>query len=308
MTIRNLALVLCLMVIILRPISAQEEQPDSELIAFASNRSGTFQIYLINNDGSGLTRVTEDETDDTMPRWSPDGSQIAYIAQIPRTSTRQLSFLNLADDSVTTLDDMDRTGGIFSPDGEQIAYNAQAESVELFISDLDGTNSIQLTRNWFIDDVSDWHPDGELLLFTSDSGGNGNWQDHVDIYTLNIDTEEFTRLTDTPEREFNPVWSPDGSQIAFAYEIDGNRDIYVMDSNGENLTRLTTDPGYDHYPSWSPDGTRLVFQSDRYGNDALFILDLEKGTETLLTDHFKDERHPAWIRVPLDSEDEESGA
>ncbi len=295
--------------LLISPVRAQDETlPDSERIVFASNRDGNFEIYMIYSDGTGLTQLTDNETDDTVPEWSPDGTQIAFIAQTPQTTTRLLTILNLSDASIIVLDDTNRTAVSWSPDGSQLAYTAQATSVEIFVSTVDGADARQLTHNRYIEGVPAWNPVSGLLVFTSDRGGNGSWNDHTDIYTLNLDDDEVIRLTNTAEREFNPVWSPDGTQIAFTYYFDDNRDIYVMDADGSNLTRLTTDPAQDSYPSWSPDGTRIVFQSDRFGNDALFILDLEDGSEGLLTDHFADERYPAWSPAPVadDSEPESS--
>ena len=60
-----------------------------------------------------------------------------------------------------------------------------------------------------------------------------------------------------------PVWSRDGSKIAFVSTRDGNKEIYVMNADGTGQTRLTNDPGNDDLTYWSPDSSKLVFRSDR---------------------------------------------
>ena len=74
-------------------------------------------------------------------------------------------------------------------------------------------------------------------------------------------------------------WSPDGQQLAFTLEIDGNRDIHVMSSvDGSGVTRLTTHPAGDHGASWSPDGSMIAFNSERSGSDQVWRRNVEAGT------------------------------
>ena len=82
-----------------------------------------------------------------------------------------------------------------------------------------------------------------------------------EIYAMDPDGSNVTRLT----RNFNvdgfPDWSQDGRRIAFVSNRDGNSEIYAMDDDGSNVARLTNNSDSDQFPDWSPDGRRIAFQS-----------------------------------------------
>jgi Tol biopolymer transport system component len=103
----------------------------------------------------------------------------------------------------------------------------------------------------------------EKIAFYSDRGSIG--ENIVEIFVMNPDGTGETRLTTTTSENADPVWSPDGSKIAFSSDRDGNYEIYVMNSDGTQQTRITTDPAYDGQPTWSPDGSKIAFISTRNG-------------------------------------------
>ena len=75
----------------------------------------------------------------------------------------------------------------------------------------------------------------------------------------------------------SPCWSPDGLQIAFATENNGNWDIYYMNADGTDITQLTTHPAEDVYPSWSPDGSMIAFNSERSGSSQIWRTNVTDG-------------------------------
>ena len=84
------------------------------------------------------------------------------------------------------------------------------------------------------------------IAFTSDRDGNS------EIYSMNPNGQGLDRLTNNPQSDRDPAWSPDGNRIAFQSNRDGNYEIYAMNSNGQSLDRLTNNPAYDSSPDWQP--------------------------------------------------------
>ncbi len=122
------------------------------------------------------------------------------------------------------------------------------------------------------------------IVFHSDRDGNR------EIYTMNSDGSNITRLTFNKADDVMPTWSPNGQQIAFDSNRDGNDEIYVMNADGTNQRRLTHHPGWEVDPDWSPDGSQIVFMSDRHGGTGLplniFVMEADGGNVRQVTDVF----------------------
>jgi Tol biopolymer transport system component len=223
-----------------------------------SDRDGQQRIYVMNADGSGVTRLTNGPGSDADPAWSPDGYRIAFESSrdtpgIAGTAT-VVGFSNF-EIYVMNADGSDQTRLTFtpyfdlkpswSPDGSRIAFTS---SDDIYVMNADGSDPIPLAASSAFDDEAAWSPDGSKIAFTSNRDGP------VDIYVMNADGSEVTRLTNPPANQ-NAVWSPDGSKIAFqSSSRDVSFDIYTMNADGSDITPLTTDPEFDGDPAWLPGG------------------------------------------------------
>ncbi len=112
---------------------------------------------------------------------------------------------------------------------------------------------------------------GSKIAFVSSRDGN------AEIYVMDADGANVTRLTNNQASDGAPTWSPDGTQIAFASSRDGNRDIYIMNADGSGQVRLTTHEANDGGPSWSPDGSMIAFDSGRSGSSQVWRTNVDAG-------------------------------
>jgi WD40 repeat protein len=128
---------------------------------------------------------------------------------------------------------------------------------------------------------------GKIAFSTARDGNH-------EIYAMNPDASDQTRLTTAPQTDIDPDWSPDGKQIAFTSNRDGNDEIYVMNADGSGQRRLTTDPATDKNPAWSPGGRDLVFLSERDGNAELYVMNADGSGQRRLTSSSLPDVNPAW--------------
>lgn len=104
-------------------------------------------------------------------------------------------------------------------------------------------------------------PTGQYIVYSSTQH-----RKNADIYIKSVDGTAVTQLTNDPSEDMMPVFSPDGSKIAFCSNRTGNWDIYIMDLTGGQPVQITNDPADDFHPSFSPDGRRMVYCT--FGNQS----------------------------------------
>ena len=262
-------------------VTPESYPPPSGKIVFATDRdwgTGNNDLYLMNADGSGLTRLTDTDTDDAMPAWSPDGRRIAFVSW--RDRKFEIYIMNADGSGLTRLTnnpayDLYPT---WSPDGQRIAFSSDRDGwKEIYVMNADGSAKVNVTSNLADDWNPAWSPDGEWIAFTSDRGGDN------DVYLMKPDGSQVVNLTNNPGKDTDASWSPDGQRIAFASKRPGNYDIYVINADGSGLIRLTDNPAMDILPVWSPDGYYMIFYSKRDGNVEVYLMRADGSEERNLT-------------------------
>ncbi|HPS86281.1 MAG TPA: DPP IV N-terminal domain-containing protein [Spirochaetota bacterium] len=219
--------------------------PDCKKIAFSSNRDGNFKIYVINEDGTNLERLTDTLPgyNDYMPTWSPDGKNILFYSNI----SGNLEIYIMKADGTGTPTNLSNNSSAdslpsMSPDGSQIVFQTNRDgNMEIYIMNADGTGTpTNLTNTAANDTAPTWSPDGSKILYESFSGT-------YDLWTINPDSPATSKVNITNTTtigEAKGSWSPDGSEIIFA-QGSTPKNIGKINADGtENITLLPC-PAYD---------------------------------------------------------------
>ncbi|NQV07388.1 PD40 domain-containing protein, partial [bacterium] len=126
---------------------------------------------------------------------------------------------------------------------------------------------------------------GRQLLYSYGTAASDGSSGSRDLFLMDEDGSNVVQLTAEPGDDYNGVWSPDGSRIAFASDRDGDYEIYVMAADGGGVIQITDSPAKDFNPAWSPDGTEIAFRSQRTGNDDIWRIGVDGSGLTQLTTH-----------------------
>jgi Tol biopolymer transport system component/PKD repeat protein len=216
------------------------------------------------------------------PKWSPDGSRVAFIGGV-YGDQGEILVVNVADGSVTNLSNHPARDGshAWSRDGAKIAFASDRDGLaELYVMNADGSNPTRLTDHVGFSGQPVWSPDSRRIAFGCELEiGN------PDICTINADGSGIVRLTLDPARDYGAVFSPVDGTIAFVTDRFGANEIAVLQADG---TVRRVSEGME--PAWSPDGSQFAFTN---GGD-VFIVPAAGGQAFNLTNDALGYYAPGW--------------
>jgi TolB protein len=264
---------------ILARLSAGVPGIASTKIAFASTRSGNKEIWIMDYDGANQRQLTSLRSIALTPRWSPDGSRIAFTCYPTAGAnlSAQICIYSMLTERLITWPRFRGTNSspAWSPDGTKVMFSSSMYgNPELFMADADGSHVRRITHSVGASTSPAWNPQtGQQVSFVSDRGGLPQ------LYTMDAEGGNVSRLP-LPDMGYviDPAWSPNGQLLAFSWRRpSGNYDIYIMELATHQLVELTRDAGRNERPSWAPDGRHIVFESTRTGTRQIWSM-LADGT------------------------------
>lgn len=236
-------------------------------------------IRVSDYDGFNQRTFASDGPIVRFPQYSPDGRYLAYISYksgVPNIVVRS------ADGGLVggTHFNATTSSPSISPSG-QLAFSSAISgdgSMEIYVSNLDGSNARRLTRTQKAVNISPrWNPrTGREIAFISDRGGSPQ------IYVMDASGANQRPLIARGGHADSPSWSPDGRYIAFTYGGAGSFQVFIADIASGQLLQLTSQ-GRNESPTWSPDGRHLAFQSNRSGRWEIWQMHIDGSGQRQLT-------------------------
>lgn len=264
--------------------------PDGQRVAFQSNRSGSYSIWIMDADGKNQHEVIPGDSDNRHPAWNPDGKQLAFDSDA--SGNREIWTVKSDGRNPRQLTTLAARSSFpaWSPDGSQIVfYTYQEGTMDLWVVQVDGSNPRRLTSDLaderhnqctFACHQAAWSPDGQKIAYT---GG-----DHQSIWLINADGNNPTEIVAGTEHSHFPWYTPDGRIGYLAEHVSPNEswtDAWLLNPISGEVTLLLDYIQLQGPLEWSPDETKVLFHSPRSGNFDIYVADLlaEGGREALQT-------------------------
>ncbi len=258
-------------------------------------KDDVYRIVVMNANGGERRALPANRfRHSDSPAWSPDATEIAFVGFLWGGEAPDDIWVMNADGRAQHRLTRNGDEPAWSPDGRSIAFSRAGD---IYVMKTDGSEQRRLTRNGT---TPAWSPDGRRIAFVRAvaprCGGNRDvrrCENGREIYVMRADGTGQQRLTRNRFSEYSPDWSPTGTKIAYARQLDpdGDSHVFVMGADGSNQRRLPDELGAEG-PSWSPDGTKIVY----IGGYGIFTMNADGSGKRQLYPTCPECGSPTWSR------------
>ncbi|MBI5958437.1 MAG: PD40 domain-containing protein [Chloroflexi bacterium] len=285
---------------------------EGELV-FMSDRDGDWDLYLLDKEGELHNLTAESDAHEYYPGFTFDGEQISMFSTATgdvtparvntdgsnfKTQSMIESIMSVLTEGNTDWDPA------WDPGGDRLAWNkvlpGMPPKIDLFVSDANGENRVQITDDNALEGMHAWSPDGTELAYVS-LGDNSKYN----TYKINVFDKTAVRLTDHNTNDYQPFWSTDGSKILVIFSfrvamVDGETEMSVMNADGSDLHSLGEDEVFSGDLTYSPYGGEVAYVSNETGYWHIYLMDADGSNVRQLTEGESNNLYPAWRPVPAE--------
>jgi TolB protein len=264
----------------------------STKIAYITKSGARYQLLVADADGADPQTIVTSAEPLLSPKWSPDGTRLAYVSFENRKPVVYVQSLSTGERRAVANFRGSNSAPAWSPDGRRLAVTLTKDGTsQIYLMSPDGSNATRFLSSAAIDTEASFSSDGQWLLFTSDRGGTPQ------IYRANLLSGTVERLTFDGSYNVTPRPMPDGKGFVYVRR-EGNRfQLAYMDYATRQTQILTAGPG-DESPSIAPNGKLIIYASEAGGRGILAAVSSDGRVKQRLVAPATDVREPAWGPLP----------
>ncbi|MFC6016072.1 Hsp70 family protein [Plantactinospora solaniradicis] len=221
--------------------------PDRTRFAFTRRTGTSWQVWTMNADGSGATKVIDRIRPGSRVSWAPDGRRLVFVTEVNRIPQFAVITVGSSRPVQLTTSTDGKDDPAWDPTGDLLAaWSSRDGQAHLYLVSAvePGARWQRLTSGAARTVDPAWSPDGKRIAYTRSADGRSN------IWVINRDGRGNRAVTTGDERDMDPTWSPDGKWIAFTRGQLNSPTIHAIRPDGKDLRRLTTPGGREGHPAW----------------------------------------------------------
>ncbi len=248
-----------------------------------------YELHVADADGFSPQTILSSNEPIISPKWSPDGSRLAYVSFEQRKPVVYVQSIVTGQRQAVANFFGSNSAPAWSPDGRRLAVVLSRDGgSQINIINADGSGQpVRLAASASIDTEPNFSPDGSAILFTSDRGGAPQ------IYRIPVSGGQPQRMTFDGSYNVSARYHPDGKSFTFIHRCSGRFAVAVQDLTTRQV-QVLSDGGVDESPGFAPNGRMILYASVAGGRGILAAVSSDGRVKQRFTEDAGDIREPAW--------------